>query len=367
MKTLVFVLTAFVGLTYGQDIDRIFKGWFLSPHEFPWMVKLKTTFPSNTEPGKFKQRVCGAALINEQWVLTARHCITWHPPSLPGHRVFEAGKGLPALYMKVYLGSHASYGEDGIEVVAERAIGRDDYGQPQFRKRSNMRQPRAQPLGIGGRPSRGPISLWHSLFGGGARQFNRRYRQKPPRKTHRRGRLHFAHRLGELLDPIANSNSGRDVTFTNDIALVKLSRKVRFTDKVQPIKLPKSGLSYQGYQAYVSGWGIQSPYEGPSSKLKGAELVVVDGTKTKGCIAQSGYGKLCAVSLDDFNDKAGAACPGDSGSPLVTYDEQNGGWTLIGLLSNGAKSCFKGLPEVYTKVGDYLDWIHKTIRENSLP
>ena len=87
-------------------------------------------------------------------------------------------------FSKVYLGSHASYGEDGIEVVAERAIGRDDYGQPQFRKRSNMRQPRAQPLGGGGgRPSRGPISLWHSLFGGGGRQFNRRYRQKPPRKT----------------------------------------------------------------------------------------------------------------------------------------------------------------------------------------
>ena len=65
--------------------------------------------------------------------------------------------------------------------------------------------------------------------------------------------------------------------------------------------------------------------------------------------------------------KAGAACPGDSGSPLVTYDEENGGWTLIGLLSNGAKSCFKGLPEVYTKVGDYLDWIHSTVTENSVP
>ena len=99
-----------------------------------------------------------------------------------------------------------------------------------------------------------------------------RYRRLRKQSPHRRGRLNFAHRLGELLEPVINS--GKDVTFTNDIALVKLSRKVRFTDKVQPIKMPKGGFSYQGYQAYVSGWGIQSPYEGPSSVLKGAELVV---------------------------------------------------------------------------------------------
>ena len=96
-------------------------------------------------------------------------------------------------------------------------------------------------------------------------------------------------------------------------------------------------------------------------------LQVVDGSRTKGCSAQTGWGKLCAVSLDNFNGIAGSACPGDSGSPLVTFDNRNGGWTLIGLLSNGAKSCFKGLPEVYTRVGDYLDWIHETIRLNRVP
>ena len=167
--------------------------------------------------------------------------------------------------------------------------------------------------------------------------------------------------------PLPQTRQGRDITFTNDIALIKLNRRVRFTDKIQPVKLPHSQFSYMGYQCYVSGWGIQAPDEGPSPSLKGAELVVVDGSQTQGCSTQSGWGKLCAVSLDDFNGKAGAACPGDSGSPLVTYDSKNGGWTLIGLLSNGAKSCFKGLPEVYTKVGDYLDWIYDTIRENSVP
>ena len=48
MKKVFFALTALIGfnisVSFGQqDVaqDRIFKGWFLSPHEFPWMVKLK--------------------------------------------------------------------------------------------------------------------------------------------------------------------------------------------------------------------------------------------------------------------------------------------------------------------------------------
>ena len=49
MKRVFFALTALIGfnisVSYGQDVaqDRIFKGWFLSPHEFPWMVKLKVS------------------------------------------------------------------------------------------------------------------------------------------------------------------------------------------------------------------------------------------------------------------------------------------------------------------------------------
>ena len=30
-------------LANGDNIDRIYQGWHLSPHEFPWMVKLKVS------------------------------------------------------------------------------------------------------------------------------------------------------------------------------------------------------------------------------------------------------------------------------------------------------------------------------------
>ena len=42
---------------------------------------------------------------------------------------------------------------------------------------------------------------------------------------------------------------------------------------------------------------------------------------------------------------------------MVTWDEHNGGWTVLGLLSNGARSCFAEMPAVYTSVVDYMPWI----------
>lgn len=41
----------------------------------------------------------------------------------------------------------------------------------------------------------------------------------------------------------------------NDIALVRLSREVEFTDHIQPICLPSSLASYDHKKLYVAGWG----------------------------------------------------------------------------------------------------------------
>ena len=67
----------------------------------------------------------------------------------------------------------------------------------------------------------------------------------------------------------------QDEIFTNDIALVRLSKPVRISKKVHPVRLPGSSFDYLGYRAYVSGWGIETPlHEGPSKSLKAAEMIV---------------------------------------------------------------------------------------------
>ena len=67
-----------------------------------------------------------------------------------------------------------------------------------------------------------------------------------------------------------------DTTFTNDIALVRLSQPVDYTQWVSPVRLPRLNAprKYFGYTAYVSGWGVRGPGQGPSKILKGAELTV---------------------------------------------------------------------------------------------
>ena len=47
-------------------------------------------------------------------------------------------------------------------------------------------------------------------------------------------------------------------------------------------------------------------------------LQLVDGNRFEGCRVQSGWGKICVKSFAG-SEREGAACPGDSGSPLVSF------------------------------------------------
>ena len=69
------------------------------------------------------------------------------------------------------------------------------------------------------------------------------------------------------------------------------------------------------------------------------------------CKQQMSPGKMCVIGKD-----FGGPCPGDSGSPLVTYSKRTGP-QLIGLVSNGAESC---------KVGHSLWLIHLFSPHHSL-
>lgn len=82
---------------------------------------------------------------------------------------------------------------------------------------------------------------------------------------------------------------------------------VKFTPKIQPIKLPQPNSNYQGLEAICSGWGHTTPEGSPSQTLKAVELQIYDDNKcresyngkiTEHMLCAANPGKdACAVSL----------------------------------------------------------------------
>ncbi|KAH7951431.1 hypothetical protein HPB52_008954 [Rhipicephalus sanguineus] len=148
----------------------------------------------------------------------------------------------------------------------------------------------------------------------------------------------------------------RKDTYQNDISLLRMSRRVRFTENIRPICLPKSpDESFIGKLATVVGWGTLS-FGGPSSSiLRQVSLPVWDNTECKTKFTQQ-IPKifLCAGTREGGQD----ACQGDSGGPLMVEDDSTQ-WTLIGVVSWGIKCAEKGLPGVYTRITEFLGWIYE--------
>ena len=55
---------------------------------------------------------------------------------------------------------------------------------------------------------------------------------------------------------------------------------------------------------------------------------------------------------------------GDSGGPLVcegTFDGNSTSWYLFGITSFGALDCDAYSNSVYTRVSNFVNWIHQTV------
>ncbi|EAT40042.1 AAEL008202-PA [Aedes aegypti] len=151
------------------------------------------------------------------------------------------------------------------------------------------------------------------------------------------------------------------VEVVNDIAIVRLTRALAFSNKIQPIRLPNKKealLDLANTDATVSGWGA----------LSGEEYVEITGSvklelryTNNPVISNDVCGKVFQDMIRHFHvcvsgDKGRNACQGDSGGPLRA--NLNGKTTLIGIVSYGSvDGCEKGSPAVYTRVGSYLEWI----------
>lgn len=155
--------------------------------------------------------------------------------------------------------------------------------------------------------------------------------------------------------------------FENDIALLKLAHPVDISTSSYyvPACLPAGESTYNGMQARVVGWGSAGS---PSSnnritpnRMCRDDVPVISNevcnrdTSHKDRITKN---HMCAGLLVK---QPTDSCLGDSGGPLMIPN--NGRYTVIGITSHGYTNRRAYSPIVYTRLGNYADWILHNTRD----
>ncbi|MGB8692042.1 MAG: serine protease [Steroidobacteraceae bacterium] len=152
--------------------------------------------------------------------------------------------------------------------------------------------------------------------------------------------------------------------YHNDIALLHIATDGASPTRGAKIKLitPHTGLTPdRGTSVTVTGWGKSQPVEGkaPTAVLMQTDLQINDAgycaRKLKVRPDQVDNDVLCAAAA------AQKTCLGDSGGPVVLTEGRP--YYLVGVVSWGAKDC-KGdaAPGVYTRVGAFAAWINDVLQ-----
>ncbi|CAJ0565459.1 unnamed protein product, partial [Mesorhabditis spiculigera] len=145
----------------------------------------------------------------------------------------------------------------------------------------------------------------------------------------------------------------------NDIALIKLSRRLVFSRNIRPIAIANKNENFPeaGVDARVIGWGGKSGSEGSEKLL----CTTVELWSYWHCTQQF-PGKLLKSAICAFK-KGNGPCEGDSGSPL--FLNHNGTRIQIGVVSSGLEDeCTnEKYASSYTEVSKFCAWIELTVKE----
>merc|ERR1712055_168796 len=151
----------------------------------------------------------------------------------------------------------------------------------------------------------------------------------------------------------------------NDIAILKLSKDLTFSDKIKPVCLPTSATKdYSGKASTVSGWGGTKAYTPlkPVDQPRQCALkeAIVEILKTSSTKCSNFLGDSSSTTMLCAWAKGKDACQGDSGGPLTVAE--NGKYVLLGVVSYGS-GCATEQPGVYARVQGFLPWMKKIIAD----
>uniref|UniRef100_A0A665SUR6 Zgc:165423 n=1 Tax=Echeneis naucrates TaxID=173247 RepID=A0A665SUR6_ECHNA len=156
-------------------------------------------------------------------------------------------------------------------------------------------------------------------------------------------------------------------TSDNDIALLRLSSPVDFTNFIRPICLASNDTTIDaGTITWVTGWGtIQSDGEIPlpsPQRLQEVDVPIVSNSQCSDAYAAQSIQITSNMICAGLNEGGKDSCQGDSGGPLMVKSGST--WVQIGVVSFGIGCALANFPGVYARVSEYQDWIRNQISTN---
>ncbi|XP_063293409.1 chymotrypsin B-like [Pelobates fuscus] len=146
---------------------------------------------------------------------------------------------------------------------------------------------------------------------------------------------------------------------TNDIALIKLATPAVLGNTVNPVCLGGSQHQEGGRLCVTSGWG-KTRYNAflTPNKLQQTALPLLNNEQC----ASDYWGDYIADVMICAGAAGSSSCMGDSGGPLVC--QENGSWTLVGIVSWGSSTCSTSYPGVYARVSKLRNWVDEILAAN---
>uniref|UniRef100_A0A8C8TKN4 Transmembrane protease serine n=1 Tax=Peromyscus maniculatus bairdii TaxID=230844 RepID=A0A8C8TKN4_PERMB len=142
----------------------------------------------------------------------------------------------------------------------------------------------------------------------------------------------------------------------DDIAVVKLSSPVLFSENLRRVCLPDATFQVlPKSKVFVTGWGALRANGPFPNSLQEVEIEIISNDVCNQVNVYGGAvssGMICAGFLTGKLD----ACEGDSGGPLVISSDRNI-WYLLGIVSWGIDCGKENKPGIYTRVTHYRNWI----------
>lgn len=150
----------------------------------------------------------------------------------------------------------------------------------------------------------------------------------------------------------------------DDLALLRLTFAVQFTEHIQPVVLPSGRDLFVGRTVVASGWGrMYNQAEQHADQLQWAKLTVITNAE---CLKFLSPLSVRATAICARGERFESVCTGDSGGPLVLNSNRR---ILVGVTSFGHRNgCELGYPGGFSRITSYVSWIsqHTGVRPKAV-